>query len=129
ADEPTPRGAAGATDGGAVVPDSGDAASAGSVGAPGARTDRGGRTRRRARGRARRVDRPASQPEASDRNTRMIGGIVDTVLDRTVVGGYTNVGFRIRSRGWSPSELEPMDGKVVAVTGASSGLGLAAAEG
>ncbi len=59
----------------------------------------------------------------------MINSIVDTVLDRTVVGGYTNVGYRIRSRGWSAPELPRMDGKVVAVTGASSGLGLAAAEG
>jgi len=57
----------------------------------------------------------------------MIGAIVDTVLDRTIVGGYTNVGYRIRSHGWS--DPPRMDGKVVAVTGASSGLGLAAAEG
>jgi dehydrogenase/reductase SDR family protein 12 len=59
----------------------------------------------------------------------LISAIVDTVLDRTVVGGYTTLGYRIRSRGWSPSDLPRMDGKVVAVTGASSGLGLAAAEG
>ena len=59
----------------------------------------------------------------------MANAIVDTVLDRTVIGGYTNVGYRIRSRGWSASELPRMDGKVVAITGASSGIGLAAAEG
>ena len=59
----------------------------------------------------------------------MINSFVDTVLDRTIVAGYTNVGYRIRSRGWSPSDLPRMDGKVVLVTGASSGLGLAAAEG
>jgi dehydrogenase/reductase SDR family protein 12 len=59
----------------------------------------------------------------------MIGAAIDTILDRTVVAGYTKVGYRIRSRGWSPSDLERMDGQVVAVTGASSGLGLAAAEG
>jgi dehydrogenase/reductase SDR family member 12 len=59
----------------------------------------------------------------------MINSIVDTVLDRTVVAGYTNVGYRIRSRGWSPAELPRMDGQVVAVTGATSGLGRAAAEG
>jgi dehydrogenase/reductase SDR family member 12 len=59
----------------------------------------------------------------------LANGIVDTVLDRTVVAGYTNIGYRIRSRGWSPSELPRMDGKVVAITGAGSGLGLAAAEG
>jgi dehydrogenase/reductase SDR family protein 12 len=59
----------------------------------------------------------------------MASAIVDTFLDRTVVAGYTNVGYRIRSHGWSPSALARMDGKVVAVTGASSGIGLAAAEG
>jgi dehydrogenase/reductase SDR family member 12 len=59
----------------------------------------------------------------------MIGSLLDTVLDRTVVGGYTNVGYRIRSRGWSASELRRTQGKVVLVTGATSGLGFAAAEG
>jgi len=59
----------------------------------------------------------------------MIGSVLDTVLDRTVVAGYTNVGYRIRSRGWSASDLPRMEGKVVLVSGASSGLGLAAAEG
>ena len=59
----------------------------------------------------------------------MINSLLDSVLDRTVVGGYTNVGYRIRSLGWSASELQQMHGKVVLVTGASSGLGFAAAEG
>ena len=59
----------------------------------------------------------------------MINSLLDDVLDRTVVAGFTNVGYRIRSRGWSASELRRMPGKVVLVTGASSGLGLAAAEG
>ena len=53
----------------------------------------------------------------------MINSLLDDVLDRTVVVGYTNVGYRIRSRGWSATELQHMQGKVVLVTGASSGLG------
>jgi NAD(P)-dependent dehydrogenase (short-subunit alcohol dehydrogenase family) len=59
----------------------------------------------------------------------MIESLLDDVLDRTVVGGFTNIGYRVRRRGWSASELQSMEGKVVLVTGASSGLGLAAAEG
>ncbi len=59
----------------------------------------------------------------------MINSLLDDVLDRTVVAGFTNVGYRVRSRGWSASELQSMEGKVVLVTGASSGLGFAAAEG
>jgi dehydrogenase/reductase SDR family protein 12 len=59
----------------------------------------------------------------------MIGSLLDTILDRTVVVGYTRVGYRLRRGTWSPADLRPMDGKVVLVTGASSGLGLAAAEG
>jgi dehydrogenase/reductase SDR family member 12 len=59
----------------------------------------------------------------------MINLLLDSGLDRTVVAGYTNVGYRIRSRGWRASDLPRMEGKVVLVTGASSGRGLAAAEG
>lgn len=57
----------------------------------------------------------------------MTGSLLDTALDLSVVGGYTNVGYRVRSRGWTP--LPPMQDKVVLITGATSGLGLAAADG
>jgi NAD(P)-dependent dehydrogenase (short-subunit alcohol dehydrogenase family) len=52
---------------------------------------------------------------------------IDTVLDRTIVLGYGDVGLHMRRRlpGW-PADPPRMDGKVVVVTGAASGIGLAA---
>jgi dehydrogenase/reductase SDR family protein 12 len=56
--------------------------------------------------------------------------IVDTVLDRSIVLGYGTVGLAARKRlsNW-PADPPRMDGRVVLVTGAGSGLGLAAAAG
>ena len=59
----------------------------------------------------------------------MFNPLLDTILDRTVVAGYTSAGYRIRKGMWNPADLQPMEGKVVLVSGATSGLGLAAAEG
>ena len=53
--------------------------------------------------------------------------LLDKALDVSVVGGYTKVGYRLRSRGWDA--LPRMEGKLVVITGATSGLGLAAARG
>jgi NAD(P)-dependent dehydrogenase (short-subunit alcohol dehydrogenase family) len=57
----------------------------------------------------------------------MLAARLDTLLDRTVVPGYTRVGYRLRARGWDP--LPSMAGKVAAVTGATAGIGFAAAVG
>lgn len=55
---------------------------------------------------------------------------LDTTLDRSVVLGYTRVGPALR-RGWWPVDPAPdaLSGRVVAVTGANSGLGKATALG
>jgi len=60
---------------------------------------------------------------------RRLTDIADAVLDRTVVLGYSAPGYRLRRRAWSAAGLPRMDGRVVAVTGATSGIGRAAAEG
>ena len=55
---------------------------------------------------------------------------LDTVLDKTLVGGYSSIGPAIR-RHWWPADPAPdaLIGRHVVVTGASRGLGLAVATG
>jgi NAD(P)-dependent dehydrogenase (short-subunit alcohol dehydrogenase family) len=61
-----------------------------------------------------------------------VGGVVDTLLDRSVVLGFSRIGLSVRSRlsGW-PADApgDALLGRDVAVTGATSGLGLATALG
>ncbi|WP_350274325.1 SDR family NAD(P)-dependent oxidoreductase [Kribbella sp. HUAS MG21] len=60
-----------------------------------------------------------------------MSGFLDTLLDRTVVLGYTRIGYRIRSRHWPVDDPAPhaLAGKTAVVTGARSGLGKATAAG
>jgi len=55
--------------------------------------------------------------------------LADTALDRSVVGGYSRLGFALRARGWDsddPAAGSLVD-RTVAVTGGTSGIGAAIA--
>src|SRR3954471_24146366 len=56
--------------------------------------------------------------------------LIDTLLDRTIAPGYGRFGLTARRRmpGW-PADPPRMDGTVVLITGAASGIGQAAAQG
>lgn len=64
------------------------------------------------------------------RSLRSLTPALDTVLDRTIVPGYSRVGYTLR-RAWWPADLPPdaLAGDHVAITGANSGLGKATAIG
>ncbi len=56
--------------------------------------------------------------------------LVDWTLEASVVGSFTRIGYHARRRffDWPPLQALGLDGKVAIVTGATSGLGRAAAE-
>ena len=62
---------------------------------------------------------------------RPLANLVDSALDRTVVPGFSKIGYAVRRRlpTW-PADPAPgsLDGKHVVVTGATSGLGTATAQ-
>lgn len=62
-------------------------------------------------------------------NQSSVGRAVDGLLDVSVVGGFSRLGYAIRSRtrGWQDLDSTSFAGRTVVVTGATSGLGLATA--
>jgi NAD(P)-dependent dehydrogenase (short-subunit alcohol dehydrogenase family) len=58
-----------------------------------------------------------------------LGNALDTALDRTVVPGYSKIGYWLRRPMWAADDPPPgaMTGRTVVVTGGSSGLGKATA--
>lgn len=56
--------------------------------------------------------------------------VVDTLLDRTIVPGYSKIGYALRRTWWSADlPADSLLGHTVAITGANSGLGKATAIG
>ena len=55
--------------------------------------------------------------------------LLDTVLDRLVVPGYSSLGMAIRRPGWTDPAPDALAGRTVVVTGANSGLGKATVAG
>jgi NAD(P)-dependent dehydrogenase (short-subunit alcohol dehydrogenase family) len=53
--------------------------------------------------------------------------VLDTLLDRAVIPGYTHFGYRLRQPGWAHADPPPdaLHGRTALVTGANSGIGKA----
>lgn len=62
---------------------------------------------------------------------KVLTSVLDRALEASVVGSFTNVGYRLRSAtlDWEPVAGSTLDGKAVVVTGGSSGIGRATAVG
>lgn len=59
-----------------------------------------------------------------------VASIVDRVVEAPVVTSFTNIGYKLRRRieDWTELDSYDLTGRVVAITGPTSGIGLAASE-
>ena len=63
-------------------------------------------------------------------NQQTLARVIDGILDVSIVGGFSRIGYEVRSRtrGWKDLDSSAFSGRTIAVTGATSGLGLATAK-
>ena len=59
----------------------------------------------------------------------MLSNIIDTLVEAPILSSFSRVGYDVRSRteGWTETSSYDLTGKVIMLTGATSGIGLAAA--
>lgn len=63
-------------------------------------------------------------------NQQSVARVIDGILDTSIIGGFSRIGYAVRSRtrDWKDLESSAFAGRTIAVTGATSGLGLATAK-
>jgi NAD(P)-dependent dehydrogenase (short-subunit alcohol dehydrogenase family) len=65
----------------------------------------------------------------SDSLSRPVFNFLDDALNTSVVFGYDKIGFNVRKQLWDPKDTShSLAGKVIVITGASSGIGRATAQ-
>ena len=59
-----------------------------------------------------------------------VARLIDGVIEAPIVTSFTNIGYEVRRRvdGWTPLDSYDSSGRVIAITGGTSGLGMAAAQ-
>ncbi len=50
-------------------------------------------------------------------------GRLDAFLEKSVIGSFTSIGHRLRSRTWTDGSGDALDGRTLLITGATSGIG------
>lgn len=69
-----------------------------------------------------------TSPVASRRVEARMARLVDGVLEASVAGGFGSPGIRLRRRMFGWADLPRLDGRRIVITGATSGIGRAAAQ-
>ncbi len=65
--------------------------------------------------------------DRTDAGSHLLAGLIDGLLEASIIGSFTKVGIVARRRLAHWREPHRVDGKVIMITGASSGIGRAVA--